>query len=167
MLLLATPFCPIFLIGDDAFPLSNRLMKPYPGRRNELLTKEEEIFNYRLSRARRCVENAFGIFSVKWACVNRTFNCQPDRIKTIVAACCLLHNFLLNKTADTYIPGNYQDALDTNGQYSQGNWHKSSQAINPMPAQNRNAKQIRDALKEFVNSDLGAVSFQNRASNTD
>lgn len=158
---------PHFFIADDAFPLSKRLMKPYSGRRNVPLTKEEEVFNYRLSRARRCVENAFGIFSVKWACVNRTFNCQPDRVKTIVGACCLLHNFLLNRTNDTYIPENYQDALDPNGQYSQGNWRRSSQAIDPIPAQNRNAKQIRDALKEFVTSHLGAVSFQNRSNNTD
>lgn len=37
---------PYFIISDDAFPLSNYLMKPYSRIGN--LSKEQEIFNYRL-----------------------------------------------------------------------------------------------------------------------
>jgi hypothetical protein len=42
-------------VGDEAFPLKEYLMKPYNQRD---LNTDRRIYNYRLSRARRVVENA-------------------------------------------------------------------------------------------------------------
>ena len=51
------PYC---LVGDEGFPLHAYLIRTYPGKG---LSEERHIFNYRLSRARRTIENAFGIFA--------------------------------------------------------------------------------------------------------
>lgn len=53
---------PFVFVADDAFPLQNHIMTPYSG--NNKAGSTRRIVNYRLSRARRVVENAFGILSV-------------------------------------------------------------------------------------------------------
>jgi hypothetical protein len=55
---------PFVFVGDEAFPLQKNLMRPYP--RYSTPSTQQRIFNYRLSRARRVVENAFGIMSAKF-----------------------------------------------------------------------------------------------------
>jgi len=53
---------PFVILGDEAYPLKTYLMKPFA--RKDLLCKEH-VFNCKLSRARRCVECAFGILTAK------------------------------------------------------------------------------------------------------
>ncbi|KAB0804600.1 hypothetical protein PPYR_01570, partial [Photinus pyralis] len=85
---------PYTFIADDAFPLSKRIMKPF---NNRGLTNDKRILNYRLSRARRVVENAFGILANRFRILLNTINLSPDKVELITLTCCVLHNFLLSK----------------------------------------------------------------------
>lgn len=82
---------PFVIIGDEAFPLSENLLRPYGGSN---LIVEKKIFNYRLSRARRYIECAFGILANKWRIFHRPLNVDDDFAKHIIKACCVLHNFV-------------------------------------------------------------------------
>ena len=84
---------PYFIVADAAFPLKNYLMRPYPARN---LTRRKRIFNYRQSRARMNVENAFGILSARFQIFKRTLNFSPAKIELFTLTCCSLHNLLIN-----------------------------------------------------------------------
>lgn len=91
---------PYVLVGDEAFPLTNYLMRPYPRRGH--LEMPKKVFIYRLSRARRIVENAFGLLVDKWRIFRKPIIASESTIKKIVQAAVCLHNFLLMQH-DTYI----------------------------------------------------------------
>lgn len=96
---------PFVIVGDEAFPLKTYLMKPYPKvdinkdqndeGKGEALKKR--VFNYRLSRARRVSENAFGILSNRWRIFRRTFKASEKNTVAYIGACVALHNFLLSE----------------------------------------------------------------------
>jgi hypothetical protein len=54
---------PFVFVDDEAFALGEHVLRPFPAKN---LTHEKKVFNYRLSRARRFIECAFGIFANKW-----------------------------------------------------------------------------------------------------
>ena len=53
---------PYFLEEDEIFPLKSWLMRPYPG----TLDETQRICNYRVSRARRTIENVLGILVARF-----------------------------------------------------------------------------------------------------
>ena len=67
---------PLVFVGDDAFPLTNFCMKPYP---LTGLTEEERLFNYRLSHFRRISENTFGIWSNRSRLFLTRICMQPEK----------------------------------------------------------------------------------------
>lgn len=82
---------PYVVVGDEAFPLLQNLLRPYPGKENSL---DKQLFNYRLSRSRRVVENAFGILAARWRVFHTKIMLAPDRVNSVLLASCALHNFL-------------------------------------------------------------------------
>lgn len=134
------------IVADYAFPLSRRLMKPFPQRG---LSYEKRIYNYRLSRARRVVENAFGILSNRIRILQRTI-LSPHKVETITLACCILHNFLATK-CNRYIDTE-KLVCDLKKLSTQGSGHFSNSAINN-----------RIHFCNYFNSPIGSVEWQKRA----
>lgn len=78
-----------FIVGDSAFPLKHYLLKPFS---RTQLSKEQRIFKYRLSRARRIIENTFGILTSRFRVFEKQISCNVSVAVKIVKACCVLHN---------------------------------------------------------------------------
>ena len=152
---------PYFLVGDDAFSLETYMMKPY-GHKN--LSRDERIFNYRLSRARRVVENTFGILANRFQVMLTTMQHAPETVQLIVTACVLLHNIMRTRypVMQNRLIDDHQD-----GQMVDGDWRRERDMTDTVQVQGpneptRRAKMQRNLLKHWVNSSAGAVPWQNR-----
>ena len=84
---------PFVILGDETCPLKTYIMKPFA---RKDLSCEERVFNYSLSRARRCVECAFGILTVKWQMFNKAMEKNLNKAERIVRCICLLHNIIID-----------------------------------------------------------------------
>lgn len=85
---------PYVVIGDEGFGLHENLLRPFGGTH---LDKNKRIFNYRLTRARRYVECAFGILANKWRIFHRPLDLDKTTAVWTVKACTILHNFIRDK----------------------------------------------------------------------
>ncbi|XP_036320552.1 protein ALP1-like [Rhagoletis pomonella] len=155
---------PHFFVGDAAFPLKESLMRPYTGTQ---LSRSNEVFNYRLSRARRVIENSFGILNARWRVLRQVIDCNPENCEKIMLACLVLHNFvMLNDHKLWYCPDQYVDAYSTEHGTVNGEWRNELESIGgPLPSttsSRRNATsavfRIRDRLTDFF-LNQGAVTL--------
>lgn len=153
---------PFVIVADEAFPLKPYLMRNYP---RSQLDDKKRIYNYRLSRARRTIENAFGILRARWQIFRGPINADLKMVRRITKTCCCLHNFL--KVKDTsYCPASYQ-GYEIDGQWVDGQWRSETSGNQLLPVgrvssnnQSREAREIRDAFADFFVSDEGSVPWQ-------
>lgn len=156
---------PHVLVGDDAFALRPFVMKPYPQRNISL---EERIYNYRHSRARRLLENLFGIMANRWRVFLTPIQLSPTFVEDLTLAALTLHNFLRpNKVSkQIYSPKGLADEEDiSTGEVVPGSWRSSELQMNPLPVPNsghnasRLAKGVRDIFKDYFCNE-GSVPWQ-------
>lgn len=156
---------PYFIIGDDAFPLRPYLVKPYAQR---FQTHAERIFSYRCSRARRVVENAFGILANRFRCLTTTLATTPDNSRGIVKACLCLHNVMRMRYPN--LQNAVIDTEGTDGEIIPGAWRdgdvlQDMEEANRAPRETRAGKKLRVYLKHYYNSEVGSVPWQEAAVN--
>lgn len=128
---------PYVLVADDAFALRPNLLKPYSQRG---LTIDQRIFNYRLSRARRIIENVFGIMSARFRVLRKPIQLDAEKTKKLVLACSVLHNYLMTTNKMMYAPANSLDHYNNNGELILGDWRDdgaSERSMYPRPNDKR------------------------------
>lgn len=152
---------PYHFVGDDAFALRTWMMKPFSHRSQ---VQRERIYSYRLSRARRVVENAFGILSHRFRCFLTTMQQHPDNINLITMCACVLHNLILIRYPHA-IPEVDREDPDTHDLIP-GGWRLDQHLQGLMPLSGhhsaREAKDQRDYLSHYYMSPAGAVPWQER-----
>ena len=150
-----------FLVGDDAFPLSTFMMKPFSKRE---LTVDERIYNYRICRGRRVAENGFGILANRFQVLLIPMQQRPSTVILIVNACILLHNLM----RESY-PGVQNAVLDREDEEHNiipGDWRRERrtmadmQRIKAISQASHEAKKQRLLLKHYFNSSVGSVAWQ-------
>ena len=109
---------PYLLAGDEIFPLKTWLMRPYSGK----LTKKQQVFNYCLLRARRTIENAFGILSARWRMFYTPIRAKTENAENYVLACSSLSNYLRLTDNASFCPNEFADSYDATGNLQQGEW---------------------------------------------
>ncbi len=152
---------PYFLAADSAFALSSSVQKPYP---NIGLTRSRRVYNYRLCRARRIVENAFGILATRFRIFRRTLEISPQNVDKVVLASVTLHNFLRQKCGKQYIGPVLIDHENPEHNYIPGRWRDDFNMPPLAAAAARNAdaysKQGREILREYFLTDAGELPWQ-------
>ena len=155
------------IVGDAAIPLKINLMRPYPGRN---LSEPQANFNYRLSRARRVIENSFGILAARWCIFRRPIIAKTDNVVVYTKASIALHNFLRTTKSSVYCLLGFIDSEDADGNVICGSWREeqgSSGGLLPVRQAGSNhhsriAAMARNNFCTYFNSTQGELSWQYR-----
>lgn len=141
---------PYVILGDEAFPLLSYLMKPF---RRALIGFREAIFNARLSRARRTVENAFGILSARFRVLQTTMQVDPDTAISVTYAICILHNMNMSTPR---ISQNYANLTDEERELPQ----MSNYAPTLTEDESANGVSVREQFADYFLRE-GSLDFVN------
>ncbi|XP_049769195.1 uncharacterized protein LOC126106842 [Schistocerca cancellata] len=150
---------PCVVLADDAFHLKPHIMKPYRDCQHQ---KPKQIFNYRLSRGRRVVENAFGILANRFRVLLSTIRLPVQKVELIVQTLCILHNYLIEEADSTYLSDADTENTDL-CTINNGSW-RAEESLSSISRQSGNhtslcAREVREKFCEFFSSS-GYVSWQ-------
>lgn len=156
---------PYVFLADDAFPLTESICKPYSTDLN--VGSPKRVCNYRISRARRVVENAFGLLTSVFRILHKTIDLNLENTKKVVMVCAYLHNLLRRSTQNEnlYSPPGVFDNEDTDtGIVVPGSWRNSTVTLTGLQSMPRNscrkAKKVRDEFMYYFMSHQGRLAWQ-------
>ena len=115
------PALPFIIFGNAAFPLKENILHPYPGKN---LSEDRVVFNFRLSRARRIIENTFVVLATRWRLFRKAIISDPNKVISYTKAAIAVHNFLRTTESTVYCPPDFIDGEDGSGNIMNGSWRQ-------------------------------------------
>jgi hypothetical protein len=130
----------------------------------------QKVHNYRLSRSRRIIENAFGLLAAKFRVLRAPITLTLPNATSVIKAIVCLHNFLLVEDKAAYLQPGDAAAEDDDHGIIPGRWELDETLANLLDierlAGNRTgttaARAQRDAVAAHFVSREGAVPWQYR-----
>lgn len=144
---------PYVVVGDEAFRLHRHLMKPY-SKLSARSDKRKTMFNYRLCRARRVTENAFGILTQIFRVFYSPIALNPKTCDKLIMVCCCLHNLL----RDAYLEKNSKPYYEYDSKVQMPESVTSLTGAGGFG--NADGLEIRELFTDYFN-DEGATNWQN------
>ena len=121
------------------------------------LSYDKSIFNYWLSRARRIVENAFGILAQRLRVFDRRVQIYDNNVIKIVNTTCVLHSYLCTARMGV---ANVMGRLNLDGVPNL----QPQAMLHDLQNQGYHStyveKRVRRIYKDYFNSEVGAVLWQ-------
>jgi DDE superfamily endonuclease len=84
-----------YMIGDNAFTLSNKMLIPFSGaQKNE---EHKRTYNFNLLPLRIRIEIAFGRMTTKWRIFRRPLDTSLAKVRKIIAVAMMWHNYVIQE----------------------------------------------------------------------
>lgn len=103
----------------------------------------------------------------QWRILFRPIIANPSRVKILVQAICVLHNYLRTVNDITYTPPGFTDRSDDNGTVVEGFWRVQNRDSNRLLGTTHNSRNsannavvIRENFSHYFMSAAGSVSWQ-------
>lgn len=87
-----------FIVCDNAYPLSNKLLTPFKGRQREDVYNSS--YNFYLSQLRIRIEMAFGRMTAKFRIMRHQMICTLAMQSKVIGAVTRLHNFVIDANGE-------------------------------------------------------------------
>jgi len=86
------------------------------------MAQKERIFNYRICRARRVVENVFGLASSVFRVLRKLTLLEPEKPQPVVMTNACLHNFLRSRDSAAFYTSSGTLNFKENGRVIERSW---------------------------------------------
>lgn len=142
---------PYVIVADDAFAMRPNVMKAFIEPNLDII---ERIHNSRLNRARRAIENVFGVMTARFQVLRQPIALDAEKTKKVALACCALHNYLLTTNQQEYAPHRTFDYYDADNELIEGEWRQEMPAgtLHPLehsPIVTADAEEIQQEFAEY------------------